>query len=88
MNARELVQLGIDRGWIKLPAAEQSHLRVAADRRAKKREWYRQRQERFKQQGLTCFGKPYKNKKHPELKGLSGKAYHLEYIRRQRKGLL
>lgn len=43
------------------------------------------RRKRNLRAGLTVNGKDRVNKIHPDLKGLSGQAYHLAYMRKQRR---
>ena len=43
------------------------------------------RRQRWLNEGLTTEGRERRNKRHPDLANLKGKAYHLEYMRKQRR---
>lgn len=51
-----------------------------------KRKWAKSRSDRFMAMGLNWRGKPYKNRKHPELAGLDKKTWRKFYMRNYRMG--
>lgn len=79
MTPRELVNLGIRQGWIKLPAPDQSSdaSKYAAARRAL-----------LRARGLTGAGTPRRTQVRPQLTGLERKEYCRRYQELKRKGFL
>lgn len=69
LSPRELVSIGIARGWIMLP---QPKVRKSFDNAKYMREW---RQRRFYSRGLNHDGQPRKNVLHPDLAGLPPRDY-------------
>lgn len=75
MSYQELVQIGIRNGWIKPPP---KRVRVVDVERRNYMRIYRIHRHC---QGLTSEGTPRRNVSWPELKGLSNRDYHTQYMR-------
>lgn len=88
LNPKKIVQIGIDRGWIKPapPVVEENEpIKVKVQKKLNVRKYVRERRSKFHSKGLNSSGKPRRKKERPELLGLSGREYHRLHMQIWRK---